>query len=134
MLLQKITPDHKWFIPFVGIFLAMAFMLVIYPNIRDIFLSMPLSIRISIVFIFIFPAGFFMGMPFPLGILTMRQQPKGSIAWAWGMNGLFSVIGGLFGIVSSIQWGFNITLLLACVFYALAFWVFSRIRSVLQYG
>ena len=130
----KITPDCRWFIPFVGIFSALAFMLVIYPNIRDIFLSMPLPIRISIALLFIFPAGFFMGMPFPLGILTLQWQPKGSIAWAWGMNGLFTVIGGLFGIVSSVQWGFNITLLLACVFYALAFWVFSRIRSVLQYG
>ena len=95
---------------------------------------MPLLIRISIALLFIFPAGFFMGMPFPLGILTLQWQPKGSIAWAWGMNGLFTVIGGLFAIVSSVQWGFNITLLLACVFYALAFWVFSRIRSVLQYG
>jgi uncharacterized membrane protein len=74
-----------------------------------------------------------MGMPFPLGILTLQRQPKGSIAWAWGMNGLFTVIGGLFGIVSSVQWGFNITLLIACVFYALAFWVFSRIRSDIQY-
>jgi len=130
----KITPDSRWFIPFVGIFSVMAFMLVLYPNIRDIFLSMRLPIRISIALLFIFPAGFFMGMPFPLGILSLQSQPKGSIAWAWGMNGLFTVIGGLFGIVSSIQWGFNITLLLACVFYALAFWVFSRIRSVLQYG
>lgn len=112
----------------------MAFMLVIYPNIRDIFLSMPLPIRISVALLFIFPAGFFMGMPFPLGILTLQWQPKGSIAWAWGMNGLFTVIGGLFGIVSSVQWGFNITLLLACVFYALAFWGFSRIRFVSHYG
>ena len=130
----KITPDRRWFIPFVGIFSAMAFMLVIYPNIRDIFLSMPLPIRISIALLFMFPAGFFMGMPFPLGILTLQWRPKGSIAWAWGMNGLFTVIGGLFGIVSSVQWGFNITLLLACVIYALAFWVFSRIRSDLHYG
>jgi len=130
----KITPECRWFIPFVGFFSAMAFMLVIYPNTRDIFLSMPLPIRISIALLFIFPAGFFMGMPFPLGILTLQGQPKGSIAWAWGMNGLFTVIGGLIGIVSSVRWGFNITLLLACVFYALAFWVFSSIRSVLQYG
>jgi len=130
----KITPDYRWFIPFVGIFSAMAFMLVIYPNIRDHFLSMLLPIRLSIALLFIFPAGFFMGMPFPLGILTLQWQPKGSIAWAWGMNGLFTVIGGLFGIVSSVQWGFNTTLLLACIFYALAFWAFSRIRSSLQYG
>jgi hypothetical protein len=130
----KITPNCRWFTPFIGIFSAMAYLLVVYPNIRDAFLSMPLPIRISIAFLFIFPAGFFMGMPFPLGILALQWQPKGSIAWAWGMNGLFTVIGGLFGIVSSIQWGFKITLLLACGFYAVAFGVFSRIRSVLQYG
>ena len=129
----NITPEHRWFIPFIGIFSAMTFMLVLYPSIRDIFLLMPLPIRISIALLSIFPAGFFMGMPFPLGILTLQRQPKGSIAWAWGMNGLFTVIGGLFGIVSSVQWGFNITLLIACVFYALAFWVFSRIRSDIQY-
>jgi spermidine synthase len=130
----KVTPDGRWFIPFMGIFSAMAFMLVLYPNIRDIFVSMSLPIRISIALLFIFPAGFFMGMPFPLGILSLQFEPKGSIAWAWGMNGLFTVIGGLFGIVSSVQWGFNITLLIASGFYALAFWVFSRIRSGLQYG
>jgi hypothetical protein len=95
---------------------------------------MPLLIRMGIALLFIFPSGFFMGMPFPLGILTLRGQPQGSIAWAWGVNGLFTVIGGLFGIVSSVQWGFKFTLLLACVFYALAFWMFSRIRSVIQYG
>ena len=39
----KITPDSRWFIPFVGIFSAIAFMLVMYPNIRDIFLAMPLA-------------------------------------------------------------------------------------------
>lgn len=127
----KITPEYKWFIPFVGIFSAIAFILVIYPNGRDIFLSMPLPIRMSIAFLFMFPAGFFMGMPFPLGILTLQWQPKGSIAWAWGMNGLFTVIGGLFGIVSSVQWGFNNTLMIACVFYALAFWAFSRMRNLL---
>ena len=128
----KITPNYRWFIPFVGILSATAFMLVIYPNTRDVFLSMPLPLRMSIAFILIFPAGFFMGMPFPLGILTLQSQPKGSIAWAWGMNGLFTVIGGLFAIVSSVQWGFNITLLVACVLYALAFWVFLRMRSILQ--
>jgi spermidine synthase len=130
----KITPDYRWFIPFVGIFSAMAFLLVLYPNLRELFLSMPLPIRIGIALLFIFPVGFFLGMPFPLGILTLQRQPKGSIAWAWGMNGLFTVIGGLLGIIASIQWGFTSTLIIACAFYALAFWVFSRIRSVLQYG
>jgi spermidine synthase len=127
----RITPRFRWFVPFLGVFLAMAFMLIVYPRTGDGFLAMSLPIRISVSVLFIFPVAFFLGMPFPLGILSLQDQPRGAIAWAWGMNGLFTVIGGLFGTVSSIQWGFNATLLLACGFYALAFFVFSRIRSTL---
>jgi hypothetical protein len=56
------------------------------------------------------------------------------IPWIRVLNVLFTVIGGPLDMVSSIQWGFNIILLLACVIYAVAFWIFSRMRSVLQYG
>jgi hypothetical protein len=76
-----------------------------------------------------FPIGFFLGMPFPLGILILENRPPGAIAWAWGMNGLFTVVGGLLAIVFSIEWGFSITLLIACLLYAMALWIFSKIRG-----
>jgi spermidine synthase len=126
-----ITPDFRWFVPFIGIFITLTYMLFLYPSTREFFLAMPLLMRVVIAFLFIFPVGFFLGMPFPLGILTLQHQPKGSIAWAWGMNGLFTVIGGLLGIIFSVQWGFNTTLLIAGAIYMVAFLVFSRIRSVL---
>lgn len=125
----RITPNNRWFVPFVGIFFSMAFMLVVYPVVRDFFLATSLPLRIGVSMVFIFPVGFFLGMPFPLGILSLEHQPRGFIAWAWGINGLFTVIGGLLGIVFSVQWGFNITLLIACAIYLVAFLVFTRIRS-----
>ena len=127
----KITPRFRWFVPFVGILLATTLLLTVYPIAREILLATSLTTRITASILFIFPVSFFLGMPFPLGILSLEQQPKGSIAWAWGMNGLFTVVGGLLGIASSIQWGFRITLWIACAIYALAFLIFSRIRTAL---
>jgi spermidine synthase len=127
----KITPSFRWFVPFIGILFAITFLLAVYPIARDMLLATSLATRITAAILFIFPVSFFLGMPFPLGILSLEHQPKGSIAWAWGMNGLFTVIGGLLGIVSSIQWGFKITLWIACAIYALAFLIFSRIRTAL---
>jgi sugar phosphate permease len=80
--------------------------------------------------VLIFPLGFFLGMPFPLGILTLENLPRGAVAWAWGMNGLFTVMGGLAGVILSITWGFQVTLLIAAFQYVLAFLVFAKIRSV----
>ena len=130
----KITPDFRWFVPFIGIFSAMFFILVVYPIVQDTFLADSLLTRITATILFISPVSFFLGMPFPLGILSLEQQPKGSIAWAWGMNGLFTVIGGLLGTVSTIEWGFRMTLWIACAIYVLAFLIFSRIRSALEPG
>ncbi len=124
----KIAPHSRWFVPFVGLFSSLACLLLTYPVVHDFFLATPLLMRVIAVLIFIFPIGFFLGMPFPLGILAIEQQPKGMIAWAWGMNGLFTVIGGFAGILFSIQWGFRATLLIACAIYLLAFAVFSGIR------
>jgi hypothetical protein len=76
----------------------------------------------------IFPLTFFLGMPFPLGILSLDGQPTGSIAWAWGTNALFTVIGGVTAGVLSIFLGFKLTLWVALGIYLLAFALFARMR------
>ena len=127
----QITPGFRWFVPFIGIFFALAFLLVVYPNAQETLLAASLPVRIVSAILFIFPVSFFLGMPFPLGILALEHKLKGSIAWAWGMNGLFTVVGSLLGVVSSIEWGFKTTLGIAGVIYVLAFFIFSRIRYTL---
>ena len=101
-----------------------------YPFVFNFFLASPLFMRILVACVLIFPLGFFLGMPFPLGILTLENLPRGAVAWAWGMNGLFTVMGGLAGVILSITWGFQVTLLIAAFQYVLAFLVFAKIRSV----
>jgi len=126
----KITPANRWQVPFVGILVTAGLLLLIYPYIFNFFLASQTSIRILVASLLMFPLGFFLGMPFPLGILSLEKYPQGAIAWAWGMNGLFTIIGGLVGVVLSIAWGFQVTLLSALFLYIIAFLVFARIRCV----
>jgi sugar phosphate permease len=108
-------------------------LLLIYPFVFNFFLAAPLFIRILVACVLIFPLGFFLGMPFPLGILSLENLPRGAVAWAWGMNGLFTVMGGLAGVILSITWGFQVTLLIASFQYVVSLLAFARIRSALLY-
>ena len=78
----------------------------------------------------IFPLAFFLGMPFPLGILAVSGQARGAVAWAWAFNGLFTVVGGLSSVLISIFYGFQNTVIVATAIYMLGFLMFSRIRQV----
>jgi spermidine synthase len=126
----NITPANRWQLPFLGILATVLLLLLVYPFVFNYFLASALFIRILVACVLIFPLGFFLGMPFPLGILTLENLPRGAVAWAWGMNGLFTVIGALAGVVSSITWGFQATLLIASIQYVIALLVFAKIRSV----
>ena len=129
----NITPANRWQLPFLGILAMVLLLLLIYPFVFNFFLASPLFIRILVACVLIFPLGLFLGMPFPLGILTLENLPRGAVAWAWGMNGLFTVIGGLAGVILSITWGFQVTLLIAAFQYVIALFAFARIRSVPLY-
>lgn len=126
----NITPANRWQLPFTGILATVLLLMLIHPYVFDFFLASPISIRILVASLLIFPLGFFLGMPFPLGILFLENHPPGAVAWAWGMNGLFTVIGSLVGVVISVVWGFQAALLSAFFLYVGALLVFAKIRWV----
>lgn len=123
-----ISPQRRWAVPFVGIFVFSILVLFIYQPYFELFLQSSTLVRIVAASALVFPLGIFLGMPFPLGILTIVKQPQGSIAWAWAMNGLFTVIGGLGSVLLSIFYGFQLTIITAIVFYIVAFFTYSRLR------
>ncbi len=126
----KIQPRKNWMIPFIGTIIGVSFVLFNHTSLFDALLPFTLATRILFAALIIFPAGFFMGMCFPLGILAVRKQPQGTIAWAWGMNGLFTVIGGIVSVLLSINYGFNITLFVGMVIYIAAFFFFGKLRQI----
>ena len=120
----------RWAVPFVGVIAVGVAILLIYPWAANLALALPLGGRIAVATLMIFPLGFFLGMPFPLGILAIEKQPRGAIAWAWGMNGLFTVAGGLASVLISLEWGFTAAIGVALVLYAAAMLVFVALRDM----
>lgn len=130
----QISPSSRWHWPFIGILITVAILLFTLPSLKEMLLGTPLTVRILASFAMMLPVGFFMGMPFPLGILSLANHPDGAIAWAWGMNGLFTVVGGMLGVFFSVQWGFTITIVIAAATYVVAFLMFAQIRGTAAGG
>lgn len=128
----KITPRNRWKIPFIGIFITGIALLTLHQSIFQVFLQSNEAVRIAVSIAMIYPLGFFLGMPFPLGILAIEKQPSGAIAWAWAMNGLFTVVGGILSVLLSIFYGFRITLIAALLIYVGAFFLFSKMKAGLE--
>jgi hypothetical protein len=124
-----IASGRRWMWPFVGVQLAGGLILWFHDPIFAAALSAPLPIRILTAGALIIPLGLCLGMPFPLGILAIERQPTGAIAWAWALNGIFTIVGGLLAVLLSMTLGFRWTLLIALAVYVVAFGLFSRMRA-----
>ncbi len=117
---MQLLEKQRWWVPFIGIVIS-ALLLIFYKQVLfDQFLQYATGMRILISIAMIFPLAFFLGMPFPLGILAVQHKPEGTVAWAWAFNGLFTVIGGVFCAIFSVYFGFQITMVVAIAIYLLA--------------
>jgi spermidine synthase len=125
--LLNINLNRRWAWPFFGIIIYGTILLATNNVIFNFFMMSSLAIRILISFLLIFPLGFCLGMPFPLGILSLEKQPNGAIAWAWGLNGFFTVFGGFLSVIISIYIGFRIAIIIALSIYAISLLAFKRI-------
>ena len=126
---QGWSSTRGWNIPFIGVIAYMAIFLVTHQWLFDYFLMLDTWQRITVACIMIFPLAFFLGMPFPLGILAVGNRGGGVVAWAWAFNGLFTVIGGLASVLISMFAGFKLTLVLATAIYLLGMFMFQRMRE-----
>ena len=125
---MQLNVEGRWKIIFLGVLLFGIIFFSLYSQIFHLFLGSNLIVRILIAVAVIFPLGFFMGMPFPLGMVSLGEiAPKG-IPWAWGMNGFFTVFGGYLGLVASIWFGFQVVLFSALGIYLIAFFTFWLIK------
>jgi hypothetical protein len=123
-------PDgRRWRTVFAGLLASGFVMWLAYPAIGTLLLTAPLPLRIAATAALIGPLAFFMGMPFPLGLVELAGHPRGAVAWAWSMNGLFTTIGGVASALLSLAFGFRVTILTALGMYALAAVAFAWVRQ-----
>ncbi len=84
------------------------------------------SLRVALVILAMAPVSVAMGLPFPLGLGRLDQ--KFQLAWAWGLNGAFSVVATPLANLTLRNIGLTAVLGIAVVLYGLAATNFPETR------
>ncbi len=91
---------------------------------KGITLALPWKIAVTVAMVF--PAGFLMGMPFPVGLARLEEWQSASVRWAWSLNAAASVLGSVAALVFAIYLGLVETLLIGGVLYLIALGIVAR--------
>jgi len=86
----------------------------------DFAMPWPLAARIAAAAALLVPFGVLLGIGLPGGMRLLNQARPEIVAWGWGMNGAFSVVGATAAIFIAMNWGFSVTLTIGALVYLLA--------------
>lgn len=101
----------------VGLIVVSAFAL--QPLLRSM-IGLPFAARVLVSILVIAPLATLLGIPMPMGLDRLRALCADGVPWAWGVNGIASVLASVLGVAIAIFYGFKIATLVAAAFYALA--------------
>src|SRR4029079_2903396 len=101
----------------VAVALAAAFVL---SRLIDLAIPWPLATRIVVAAGALVPIGALLGMALPGGMRLLARAQPDVVAWGWGINGAFSVVGATLAVVIAMNWGFSVTLLTGAAVYVAA--------------
>jgi hypothetical protein len=82
--------------------------------------GLPFGVKLLLSGAVLVPLGFFMGMPFPIGLKRLMSSGNSGVEWAWAMNAAASVLGSVAAMIIAIHFGLSITLFCAGIAYVLA--------------
>jgi len=96
-------------------------------SVSGLLLAQPFAVRIASAVLAMAPLGLCLGAFMPLGLMTVARLEREAVpgdgaggayvAWAWAVNGFFSVIGSLLATMASMTWGFRVVLAGALAIY-----------------
>ncbi len=73
------------------------------------------------------PLALALGLPFPIGLSTLRGRGAGFLPWAWGLNGAFSVIATPSANLIAVAFGYKILLWLSLALYIIIYLSLPRL-------
>jgi spermidine synthase len=100
-------------------------------NLTDSLLDQSVLVRIVVSVLVLIPLGLCLGMFMPLGlgvVSDMGDDGESYTAWAWAVNGFFSVIGSVLTTILAMELGFSKVQVLAWIVYAVAVVAFIRLH------
>ena len=120
--------------PLVALLVALAVLAILYElrlgPLVDLLIGAPLWLRVAIVVLSLAPLGLCLGAFMPIGlgaVASLTPHDREYVAWAWAVNGFFSVMSSVLATMLSMSFGFSAVLALAVVVYALGVLALIRI-------
>jgi hypothetical protein len=85
-------------------------------------IDLPFAARVAVAVAALAPFGLALGMAMPIGLRRLSGLHPEGVPWAWGINGITSVLASVLAIAVAITWGFGAAtaLAFACYLGALA--------------
>lgn len=82
------------------------------------------GLRVAAVSALVLPIGFLLGTFLPWALERLKEQTPSAVPWAWGINGVFSVLAPVLSVAVSVTWGIRALLLGAIPVYLLVGLIF----------
>ena len=85
-------------------------------------IGLSFALRAFIVFVLVAPVGVCLGVFVPSALDELKERAAPFVPWAWGINGIFSVMAPVATFAWSMTWGINALLLAALPVYLVVGW------------
>jgi hypothetical protein len=103
----------------IAVLLILGSAYALQPILRGL-IELPFSARVAVAVALLAPFGVVMGMAMPIGLRRFQGLYPESVPYAWGVNGVASVLASVLGVALAINFGFAITTVIAGLFYVVA--------------
>jgi spermidine synthase len=90
--------------------------LTLFPRLKDL-ITLPFPARVALVFALVAPIGVCLGVFVPSALEQLKRQAPEFVPWAWGINGIFSVLAPVVSVAFSMTWGISALLISAIPVY-----------------
>jgi spermidine synthase len=111
------------FISYALALLMMAECVFVFPGLNQWPID-DFSLRVLVVLALVMPLGVLMGTYVPTAVEQLKATAPGFIPWAWGINGVFSVLAPVLSVAFSMTWGITALLLSAVPIYLIVGWLY----------
>jgi hypothetical protein len=119
-------PSGQTFRRLVLLVIVLSIVSLCTPFLTPMFQAQSTPVRILAALAVLLPAGFFMGMAFPVGMKRAAQENAALTPWLWGVNGATSVCASVLAVVIAMAWGINAASWIGVGCYVIAAAAFAR--------
>jgi len=97
--------------------------LVLLPRLPSL-LGLSFAGRVLLTAALVAPIGALLGVFVPTALERLKPEAPAFVPWAWGINGMFSVLAPLLSVAVSMTWGISALMLSAIPVYLLVGWIY----------